>query len=730
MSPAWLLAALRLSSLSTSTSTWAGAPAWPGAPAVDARAAAALPDGTRLRAVEQVGLDSGPAARPLMIPFLRDSDAGVRLFTARWLARANEPAALEAAVSWIMTPVVAQIDRRLGLDVLRDAPAWTPAARHAVERAARDADASVRSAALDALERHDASPSLSTVLVALEDDNREVRLRAVRIAGASGDPRAALPLLGRLEDADRQVRIDATRALGAHPSARPALLRLATDGPDDVRAAAVDALAQLRVPEAVPLLAVLARRRPADELARRAQLALGRIATPDAIAAIIALTRSPPVSDEAKVGLRRAGAAALPALAHEVGSGTLTSAALALSSLAALGDRRATAPLVAAVDRGGELAPIALDALAALGDRAAVPTVLRAAESTDVATRRRALAALVTLADPRGVVALDRGLADPDPRVRESAAKLAEVLGARAATNGLITLLADKSGAVRDAAASALAAVGVPAPNAVTAVAAAAGRVQPDARDDHAWVLLAAAVERVAQPDDVDRLSAALRDARGIARLPWLRGLAGAGASKPLTGRNVLDPLFAALAEGDLVALAAADALAAASLGDEGRVALSRAFEAAAPPVRARLCAAVARVDGGAGWLAAILRSPREPVVVRAAAAWAARPLRDSNDVRPALTEAAAREDAGPISSNARAAQTANAPSPRATWTEVRVRGPDGIAEAGRWVSISSADGVSVWVTTDASGAARLRDLPGGPLTLRVAGGLLRRDAP
>jgi HEAT repeat protein len=707
----------------------AGGPGWPGAHAVDAREAAALPDGARLRAIERLTVRAGSAARPLLSAFLKDPEAGVRLFAARWLARAGEPAAVEAAVSWVMTPLVVQIDRRLGLDILRDTPAWTPAARHAVERAIRDADASVRSAALEALERHDAASSLPAVLAAMEDDNREVRLRAIRLAAQSRDARAALPLLGRLEDSDRQVRVEAARALGTQPSARPALLRLAGEGADEVRLAAVDALAQLRVPDAVPLLGTLAKRRPADELARRAQLALGAIGTPDAVAALLALARTPPVADETRAAIRRAGPGALPALVRELDAGTLTSAALAIAALADLGDRRAVEPLAAAVDRGGDLAPLALDALAALGDRTAVVAVVRGAESGEVAVRRRAFAALVRLGDVRAIVAVDRGLGDPDPRVRELAAKLAEVLAARAATPGLVALLGDKDGAVRAAAASALSAMG-PSPGAVAAIISVVARPEPAARDDEAWAALATAVERVADGEDTERLSAALRGARGMGRLPWLRGLSGAGAAKPIAGRTVIDPLLAALAEGDAVALAAADVLAVANLSEETRAPLARAFESAEPPLRARLCAAIARMPHGGDWLAAILRSRSEAEVVRAAAAWAARSARASSDLRGALAEVAGADDPSPVAGNARAARMLPTPAARLPWTEVRLRAPDGTAEAGRWISISGPDGVSVWTTTDASGVARLRDVPGGPLTLRVQAARLRPDAP
>src|SRR5262245_46652916 len=181
---------------------------WPDSITAAAHDAAELPDPQRLRTLERLTARAGERALPVLVPLLSDRDPSVRLFAARRLGRAGAPPAIEAATRWIAAPNVPLVDRQFGLDVLREAPALPDPARQAVERALRDPDASVRIAALDTLERHDAQPSLAAVLSALDDESREVRLRAIRLVSGKRDARVALPLMTRLEDADRQVRTE------------------------------------------------------------------------------------------------------------------------------------------------------------------------------------------------------------------------------------------------------------------------------------------------------------------------------------------------------------------------------------------------------------------------------------------------------------------------------------------------------------------------------------------
>jgi HEAT repeat protein len=723
-----MLAAHALAALLAAGDLW-----WPGALEAEAAAVSKLPVTQRLRAVEAMTARAGAAALPLLVPLLADSNIGVRQFAARRLARAGHPAVLEAATRWIVAPTVPLADRGLGLDVLREVPALTPAARQAVERALRDADGAVRVAALDTLERHEVAPSLAPVIAALDDDNREVRVRAVRLAGSTGDARVVLPLLGRLEDSDRQVRLEALRALGSHPRAAPALIRLAGEGPDDARGAAVEALGAARVEAALPNLVALARRRPQDDLGRRAQLALGKLATPAALASLVALLRSPPVSEETKAALTGAAAAAVPLLLRELDKGTPTSAAITAALLADVGDRRATAALAAVAERRPDLAPAALEALGRLADPAAVPKLARAAESADLETRRRAYAALLAIGDERATVVLDRGLVDPDPYVRVLTARLAGAFGPPNVAPAVAGLLADADREVRRAAAHALGGVGrAPAGAQAGARGSDVVAVMLDTLSKHGalersadeWRHIADAFERLVDGRDAGRVAAAWRAARGPLHIALARAVAAAHAGRASDTAGLVRDLLASVEAGGAGARAAADALAGLHIPDDARPELARAFAASEAATRARLCPAIAQTGGGGVWLASLIQAPAEPPEVRAAAAWAARGNGDAHD---ALAAAAAGD--GPIAANARAAlAAASSPTPGA-WTAARLAAPDGSDVVGRWVTITAAGGVVVWAKTDAEGALRVHGLPAGGSALRAADQSLRLAA-
>ncbi len=645
---------------------WLGAAratVWPGAIEVEGRALAAGPEGERADAVARFVTRYGTAAAaPWLRPLMSDGAPQVRLLVARFLVRAGDAVARQQALAWLTGQSSSSADRTLGLDALSFEAVrgdGTPEVRAAFEQAARDPDAQTRAHALDALGRLDAagpgraSASLAVILGCLDDLDREVRVRAVRLVAraASLHPAAAAQaaplLLERLDDADRLVRVTALGALGAlrDPRVVPALLRVAAADPPDLQVAAVDAMGWPGAAAAVPFLAKLLLRRPADEAARHAARALGGIANPAAVAALVGALRAPPVPDEIGRALVDAGAAAVGPLLRELDGQDVATAARAIVVLGEIGDPRAVAPLARAVRHHGGTGPLVLVAAAALGHLHNPESLAALAQATGAAepeVRRVALAALVTLGDSGAAGLAEQGLADADPAVRAAAARLASRLGGEShAAAALADWLGDEAGEVRLAAAQALRAFPVPAEarRAVLARAVAAASSRPaSAGSDEEVGAIADALEALATPDDASRLDAAFR--AGVPTRILGPALRAAHARAPITDRALVRRLLDELAGQPPAALAAADALGAARLSDDDAVSLAQAARDGEPALRARLCAAVTNLSDAAGWLAAWM-APAQPLEVRAAAAWAARAHPELADVLRGLTRRA-----------------------------------------------------------------------------------------
>ncbi|HEY2904157.1 MAG TPA: HEAT repeat domain-containing protein [Polyangia bacterium] len=702
----------------------AGGFAWPGALAVDAADLESLDHTQRLRAVERLGARGDGDLRALLAPLLADSDGGVRAAAARVLLRAGAPEATDAALRWVQAPSPA--DRPLGLTILRDAPALAPAARAAVDRCLRDAEATVRLLALDVLSRHGAGPSFAAVANALDDDQREVRLHAIRLLETAGDRRAVTLLLGRLPDGDREVSLSAIHALGTlgDAGAAPALVRLVQSGPDDARLAAIDALGALGLPAATTVLGPLARRRPSDEIGRHALLALGQIASAPALAVLIERLREPPISPDVKEALRRAGAAAVPLLVavldsagHGASTATVTAA---VSILGAIGDRRATAALAGLVDRRHPATVAALQALAAMRDPAALVPLVQATSDGDPDVRRLAFDALTATGAAAGAAALPAGLSDGDADVRAAALRLAARLGAREVAPAVLGNVTAADRELRRQALATLAALDTTPPGAMAALLVAARlcdqRPATNADGASEAVALGDALERVATESDRQTLAAAVAHATGAARSLLLRGLVAA-----LTGGRAAaadidpGPLLALVAAGGATGEMAADALVAANVSARDEAALIAAFDGAEPTVRARLAPALVRVHTPAtlAHLRAVLDDEKETPDVRAAAAWAAAGV-DDPAIRAVLQRLATEPGPAALAANARAALKQAHAAGTWRWLAFRLSRPDGIGPLARqWVLLRAENDETIWVMTGVAGVARVWNLAG-----------------
>jgi HEAT repeat protein len=690
---------------------------WPGVFESAVQELASAERSVRLSAIERLAAIDSEEARGRLRPLLDDREAPVRQTAARVLCRLGDPEALEAVTAWIAGGTPAE--RGAGLEALRLSPILTEAARAAVERTLADPETATKLSALEVLSGRDLGPSLPRIAGLLEDSAPQVRLRAVRLLAESRDRRAALPLLGRLTDADRQIQREALAALGpvGDPRVGPALLRVLDGSPDDLKAAAADAAARLGIEAAVPALADLARRRPANALARHAQRALGELGTPAALEVLLELLRTPPVAPETREALLRAGGRVVHALITELESSE-GAAVEAAGLLARLGDPRAITPLLAVARRGHRATAAALSALGELRALEALRVLVAAAADRSPEIRRVALEALVAIADDRAASVLDRALQDPDPIVRRRAVALAGRLWARSHAKAVGGRLQDLDNHVRREALQVLQTLAVPSTTwdllaAQSALAGAEG-------------LLGQTLARTARSEHLRALALAARQARGALRLALLLGVSRAlEPTEPLdrtAERLAVDLLAAELSHGGASAEIAAEALA--TLGPPAlrrRDAIHGALVTAEPGVRARLCPLAKLTPEGRGRLTAFLLHPRENEEVQAAAAWALAGVATPG-AKAALSRARAHLHPA-VAANAQAAAAARQdPSQHPSkgtsagaWAGVRIADPTGRAQAGLWLTAEVPGVGPVWLRTGQLGQIRLHGL--GPRT-------------
>lgn len=142
-----------------------------------------------------------------------------------------------------------------------------------------DEDPYVRATALYALVSSDVSGPVPLALEDLEDPHGFVRATAAKLLGDLGEPAAVAPLSERLvEDEDWVVRKRAADALGqlGNPAAAPALRQGLDDPVEDVRVAAVMAIAEIDPATAVDALIRSVREDPARRVREQAAHALGK----------------------------------------------------------------------------------------------------------------------------------------------------------------------------------------------------------------------------------------------------------------------------------------------------------------------------------------------------------------------------------------------------------------------------------------------------------------------
>jgi HEAT repeat protein len=391
-------------------------------------------------------------AVPPLVRALADRDPAVR-------------AKVAAALGAIGAPAVAPIlDRMPGADAHLQDAIFTALQAMAVDpvyslmERARDADETVRLAAVTMAGRLRRPEAVPTLQQRLHDTSLEINIAAVDALAAIATEEA-IEALAEVATANRaELGLRAREVLRPHAgTAIPMLVRLAARGEGVLDASYVTAAAELArtLPEAVqPLLAD-----SSEQVRRAAAAVLGSVGGDEALRSLVQKACS---QDGA------ARRAAMEALA-DMGPGALALLAGLLEAPDPVGRHSAASVLGQMGDPGFEVLVRQLEgcedprqaATICAAVAAARPSGAAAALRGIVAAERRdaawvaAAAALAAEADAEGRAALDRALASDDPELRVRVVRALSELGTVLPSSWL-SLLDDADGRVREAVAAAL----------------------------------------------------------------------------------------------------------------------------------------------------------------------------------------------------------------------------------------------------------------------------------
>ncbi|MCB9563647.1 MAG: HEAT repeat domain-containing protein [Kofleriaceae bacterium] len=529
--------------------------------------------GKRRAAVLALAGFDAELAKPYLLEALDDDDDEVRLEAGRALGRGKVAEATGPVIDWLgdVDPKI----RAAAADILGDLA--TPEGTQALIRSLGDADATVRVRTVLALGKIGKAGSDEVVvpLVSrLDDDKTDVRRATVEQLEALGDRRAVIPLIATLDDTSLDVRKAAIKALGAigDATAVPALIRLLDDPAEDVRGAAVAALGNLGAADATEDL-VERLGSGSDAYRGKVALALGQIAragaggraAATAVRSLVEALAIPNQRSAAREALRVAGAAAVPALIDHLDGRIGGDPREVVMLLRSAADARATAALVAELDRGRVPTATVLEALAATGDPDAIVPVLGLTADDDPELRLAAMEALRGLLgdDARAADVLLERLDDQELEVRVLAIEYLGLLHASRAVPRLADLTAaGNPHRVRLAAIDALGEIGLPeaAPALVTVLREGPGELHGAA---------ATALSYLASPDTVEDLLELARDDRSSSRHHVVRALGavlrGQAGSKPAVQAR---RLLADLAEAGTADVSTAAIASLAAIGD------------------------------------------------------------------------------------------------------------------------------------------------------------------
>jgi HEAT repeat protein len=406
-----------------------------------------------------------------------------------------------------------------------------------------DDDTNVRFHAIEALGRlHAVEASEALTAIALETDFF-LAFPAIQALTQIGSTRAAPRLVPLL--ADELLRapvIEALGELGDEDVTGPLVQLLNTsDAPTEVitdalsglytryenRYGAGDHIADLvrreitatgtqNILDAIPRVA-------ADRLAGLTRV-LGWLEGEAVQRALTRLLGQGPVRSHVVEALVRNGAGVVPPLIERLHAEDLDTRQAAAVALGRIGDRRATAPLVAALD-DRELTLAAAGALARIGDGSAFEGLVTRLGDPDAAIRQAVIAALNSIGHPDMPDRIAVLLTDADPIVRESALKIAGYFGYPPCLELVLACCRDVHETVRRTAIEQLPFFEEPG-----VFAALAWALDHDAAPVRAAA--ASALARVEHPERTPTLLGALRDSDPWVRFVTLRSLGAIGAAE------------------------------------------------------------------------------------------------------------------------------------------------------------------------------------------------------
>jgi HEAT repeat protein len=535
-------------------------------------------------------------------PVLRNDDWRVRGDAVRGLAAAADRDLLRALLATLQREHrdFSALSSALKLLAVTDVDVTEPLAE-----LLQDPDADLRIQAALALGEQHQPAAAGHLLHALEDPDPNVRFHAIEALGRLRAESAIDPLLSIVEARDFFLTFAALEALGLIHDSRvaPRLVPLLAD--DDLREAVAHALSQLgdehvvvplvaalnRTAEAAPAVAealagitdrlivhggddldvAAAVRETLSSTGRAHLLAAASGARPEAMPAIArvlgwlpgadvldALTRivqMPTARAAAVEALVRHGAAAVDPFVSLLTAEDMDLQATAMVALGRLGSRRATAPLVALLDRDPHTVIAASGALARIGEPAAFEPLLGLIGHPDPAVRQAVIGALNSIGHPDMPGRVRRLLQDRDPLARESALRIAGYFGYADAWPLALGCVADPVEAVRVAAIEHL--PFFDGDQVLPHLTAALERETPRVR-----AAAARALARIEGPAPVPLLTGALADSD-----LWVRYYAARSLGQHLDGEDI--PGLATVAETDAavpVRIAAIDALGARGL--------------------------------------------------------------------------------------------------------------------------------------------------------------------